>query len=78
MSSDSVPFITTLGQLNFIMWSLECGIVEYCLRHRDDIEAHHLQRKASGQMGAQKKRKRGKAHFFVDNGIFEIEYGSAV
>ena len=62
MHEDSeVEIVTTLGQLNFLTWAIRTNVLEYCKKHRSEIENHHLDRKQKGLMGAQKKRKRGKA-----------------
>lgn len=55
---------TTVGQLNFFMWALEKGIIDYVETHRSEIEADMSRRnstariKPSGESNSKTRRRR--------------------
>ena len=36
--SDDVLVVTTVGQLNFFRWAIRYGVIDFCARHRVEIE----------------------------------------
>jgi hypothetical protein len=36
-----VKYETTIAQLNFFMWAIQYGVIDWAARHRDEIKKHH-------------------------------------
>lgn len=33
--------VTTIGQLNFMMWAIQFGVIDWAVRHKKEIKDHH-------------------------------------
>lgn len=60
--SDGNQHETTIGQLNFFMWAIKFGVLDWAIRHKHEIQQHHAKvmkaRKALIQSQPNRKKKR--------------------
>lgn len=40
-ADNGIEVVTTLGQLNFMMWAIKYGVIEWAIAHKKEIREHH-------------------------------------
>jgi len=43
--ANGIKYETTIAQLNFFMWAIQYGVIDWAARHRDEIKKHHHETK---------------------------------
>jgi hypothetical protein len=77
--------VTTLGQMNFMMWAIQFGVIDWAVRHKKEIKDHHKMVKKQRQElikanpNREKKRMRltdqDKSHCLVYTHAMDINIG---
>ena len=47
---NGIKYETTIAQLNFFMWAIQYGVIDWASRHRESIKKHHHETKEARRM----------------------------